>query len=228
MTFEQSWIEYDYNPFIVFSEDGRVRSLNQEAQYLLGEVENKEIFELISAYASHTYGFKTTSLDISFGSYKFHAITVGYLDENQIGIKLYKTAAKKFTSIEEQGENVNLYAILDLCISSSSTRSNAEFIKEFDPTFPDIKLQINNFTKLLNKIYISHSSATFIKTKLYLMTGEHIKQNGKKYPIFSINIQTDYRDSSYEKDIEQIALKSNTIVRFHENSTIISSAMVTS
>ncbi len=60
------------------------------------------------------------------------------------------------------------------------------------------------------------------------MTGEHIKQNGKKYPIFSINIQTDYRDSSYEKDIEQIALKSNTIVRFHENSTIISSAMVTS
>lgn len=228
MTFEQSWLEYDYNPFIVFSDDGRVKSLNQEAQYLLGEVENREIFELTGAYASHSYGFKTTSIDLSFGSFKFYAITVGYLDENQIGIKLYKTAAKKFTNIEEQGEDVNIYALLDLCISASSTRNKAEFIKEFDPTFPDIKLQINNFTKLLDKIYKSHASATVIKTKLALVTGEHIKQNDKKYPIFSITTTTDYRDSSYEKDIELIASKSNTIVRFYENSTVISSAMIVS
>jgi len=226
MTFEQSWLEYDYNPFIIFSDDGRVKSLNQEAQYLLGEAENREIFELTSAYASHSYGFKTTALDLSFGSYKFYAITVGYIDEDKIGIKLYKTAAKKFINIEESGESVNVYALLDLCISASSTRIKAEFIKDFDPTFPDIKLQINNFTKLLDKIYQSHASASFINTKLSLLTGEHIKQNGKKYPIFSINITTDYRDSSYEKDIELIALKSNTIVMFQENSTQISSAMV--
>ena len=228
MNFNEAWIEHDYNPFIVFSEDGRVKSLNQEAQYLLGEAQNREIFELTRAYASHSYGFKTTALDLTFGSYKFYAITVGYLDENKIGIKLYKTAAKKFISLEEYGENVNIYALLDLCISASSTRCKAEFTKEFDPTFPDIKLQINNFTKLLDKIYQSHSSATLIKTKLSLLTGEYIKQNGKKYPIFSIHVATDYRDNGYEKDIEFIASKSNTMVRFHENSTTISSAMVTS
>ncbi len=228
MTFEQSWIEYDYNPFIVFNEDGRVKSLNQEAQYLLGEVKNREIFELTQAYASHTYGFKTTALDLSFGSYKFYAITVGYLDEKKIGIKLYKQAAKKFTSIEEYGDSVNIYTLLDLCISTSSTRSKAKFKKEFDPTFPDVRLQINNFTKLLDKIYQSHLAATFIKTKLSLLTGEHIKFDGKKYPIFSISITTDYRDSSFEKDIEFIATKSNTIVRFHENKTVISAAMVSS
>jgi hypothetical protein len=228
MDFYEAWSEHDYNPFIVFSDDGRIKSLNQEAQYLLGEVENKKIFELTHTYASQTYGFKTTAVDISFGSYKFYAITVGYLDEKQIGIKLYKLAAKKFTNIENQGESVNLYALLDLCISASSTRIRAEFTKEFDPTFPDIKLQINNFTKLLDKIYQSHSNATFIHTKLALVTGEHIKQNGKKYPIFSITITTDYRDSSYEKDIELIALKSSNIVRFHENSTIISATMISS
>lgn len=228
LNFYESWIEHDYNPFIVFSEDGRVTSLNQEAQYLLGEVTNKDIFELTGAYASHTYGFKTTAIDLSFGSYKFYAITVGYIDEEKIGIKLYKTAAKKFVSVEEDGESVNIYALLDLCISASSTRIKAKFKKDFDPTLPDIKLQINNFTKLLDKIYQSHSSATSIKTRLSLLTGEYIKQNDKKYPIFSINIITDYRDSSYEKDIEQIALKCNTIVRFHENITIINSAMVVS
>ncbi len=227
MNFNEAWIEHDYNPFIIFGEDGRVKSLNQEAQYLLGEAQNRDIFELTGAYASHSYGFKTTVLDLTFGSYKFYAITVGYIDEEKIGIKLYKTAAKKFINIEENGESVNIYALLDLCISASSTRCKAEFIKEFDLTFPDIKLQIHNFTKLLDKIYQSHTLATLIKTKLSLLTGEHIKQNDKKYPIFSIHVTTDYRDGSYEKDIELIALKSNTIVRFHENSTTISSAMVT-
>jgi len=228
MNFNEAWIEHDYNPFVVFTSEGRVKSLNQEAQYLLGEIENREIFELTQAYASHTYGFKTTALDVSFGSYKFYAITIGYLDENEIGIKLYKTAAKKFISVGEHGESVNVYALLDLCISASSTRCQAEFTKEFDPTFPDIKLQINNFTKLLDKIYQSHISATLIKTKLSLLTGEYIKQNEKKYPIFSIHVATDCRDNSYEKDIELIALKSNTMVRFYENSTTINSAMVTS
>lgn len=227
MDFYEAWSEHDYNPFILFSDDGRVKSLNQEAQYLLGEVENREIFELTGAYASHTYGFKTTAIDLSFGSYKFYAITVGYIDEKKIGIKLYKTAAKKFIHVEEDGESVNIYALLDLCISTLSTRINAKFQKEFDPTFPDIKLQISNFTKLLDKIYQSHSSATIIKTQLSLQTGEYIKQNNKKYPIFSISITTNYRDSSYEKDIESLASKSNALVRFHENRTVISSAMVT-
>ncbi len=228
MEFYEAWLEHDYNPFILFSDDGRVKSLNQEAQYLLGEAENREIFELVEAYASHSYGFKTTAIDLCFGPYRFYAITVGYIDEQKIGIKLYKTAAKKFIHVEKGGESVNIYTILDLCISASSTRIKAKFKKEFDPTFPDIKLQINNFTKLLDKIYQSHSSATLIKTQLALQTGEYIKQDGKKYPIFSIIMTTDYRDSSYEKDIELLALKSSTLVRFQENRTVISSAMVLS
>ena len=226
MTFEQSWLEYDYNPFIIFNDEGKVKSLNQEAQYLLGEVQNREVFELTQAYASHSYGFKTTSLDLSFGSYKFHAITVGYLDEKEIGIKLYKTAEKKFTNIEIQGESVNIYTLLDLCISAASTRIDANFTKAFDPTFPDIKLQINTFTQLLNKIYQSHNKATYIDTKLALVTGEYVKQDDKKYPIFSVVISSDSRDISLESDIEKITSKSNTIVRFHQNTATIIATMI--
>jgi len=227
LNFEQAWIEHDYNPFIVFNTEGRVKSLNQEAQYLLGEVEQKELFNLTKTYASLSYGFKTTIIDLSFGSYKFYAITVGYLDENEIGIKFYKIAAKKFTNIEEYGESVNLYALLDLCISAASTRSKATFIKDFDPTFPDLKLQINNFTKLLDKIYKSHNQATSIKTKLSLVTGEYIRFENKKYPIFSLHVEADYRDKSLQQDIEEIASKCNTSIRFDKNQTIINSAMVT-
>lgn len=222
----EAWLENDYNPFIVFTDDGRVKSLNQEAQYLLGEVKNREIFELAQTYASHSFGFETTILDLSYGSYKFYGLTVGYLDDNEIGIKLYKIAAKKFSNIEENKESVNLYTLLDLCISAASTRCKSKFIKNFDPTFPDIRLQINDFTKLLDKVYQSHQFATAITTKLSLVTGEYIRFEDKKYPIFSINIQSDYRDSSFEKDIEKMALRGNTIIRFDEQSTIISSAMV--
>jgi len=222
----EAWIEHDYNPFIMFNENGRIISLNQEAQYLLGEVTNKEIFTLTKDYASHSYGFKTTALDISFGSYKFYAITVGYDNEKEIGIKLYKVAAKKFTNIEEYGNTVNIYTLLDLCISASSTRSNAKFTKEFDPTFPDIRLKISDFTKLLDKIYQSYKNSQNITTKLSLATGEYIKFDGKKYPIFTIKIKSENRDASFEKGIEDIAIKSNAIVRFQKNDTIVSSAMV--
>jgi hypothetical protein len=227
ISFYEAWFENDYNPFILFTSEGKIKSLNQEAQYLLGEVETKEIFELTKVYASHSYGFRTTALDLSFGSFGFYAITIGYLDENQIGIKLYKTTAKKFTSIEEEGDSINLYTLLDLCISASSTRSKAKFTKEFDPTFPDIKLQVNSFTKLLDKIYQSHILATTINTKLSLIIGEYIRQNNKKYPIFSITVESDLRDKSLEKEILSLATKSNTMVRFYKNSTILNSTMMT-
>lgn len=38
----EAWIEHDYNPFIVFDSNGKIISLNQEAQYLLGEVAHKK------------------------------------------------------------------------------------------------------------------------------------------------------------------------------------------
>ena len=226
MTFAEEWIEHDYNPFIVFDNNGKIISLNQEAQYLLGEVNHKKIFDIAQTYANITYGFKTTIIDIAFGSYKFYAITVGYTDESSIGIKLYKSATKKFANVEEYGESVNVYALLDLCISASSTSSTIKFKKEFDPTFPEIRLKIENFMKLLTKVYQSHLGSPTITTRLALITGEYIRFNGKKYPIFSISIKSDNIDRNYEKSIEEIATKSNCTIHFENNETIINAALV--
>jgi hypothetical protein len=227
MTFAEAWIEHDYNPFIVFDSSGKITSLNQEAQYLLGEVNHKKIFDIAQTYASMTYGFKTTIVDIAFGTYKFYAITVGYLDEASIGIKLYKSATKKFANVEEYGESVNIYALLDLCISASSTNTDIKFRKEFDPTFPDIRLKVEDFMKLLAKVYQSHLNASStITTRLALITGEYIRFNNKKYPIFLISIKGESRDRSYEKSIEEIAHKSNCTIQFEHDETIIHAALV--
>ena len=115
--------------------------------------------------------------------------TVGYTDETSIGIKLYKSATKKFANVEEYGDSVNIYALLDLCISASSTNANIKFRKEFDPTFPDVRLKVEDFMKLLTKVYQSHLNSAVITTRLALITGEYIRFNDKKSPIFAISIK---------------------------------------
>ena len=229
LSFYEAWIENDYNPFISFSKDGRIKTLNKEAQYLLAEVTPKKIFDLTTTYANITYGFKTTIIDIAFKSFSFYAITIGYIDDDEIGIKLYQKPTKKFSSIVESGDFVNIYSLLDLCISAANTNTpTTKHNKIFDPTFPDIKLKIDDFTKLLNKIYQSFLASKNITSKLTLNTGEYIKYEDKKYPIFTLQIEGDTRDIQHEKTIESIATQANAMIQFNSNKTILTSALISS
>jgi len=115
MTFEQQWVEYDYNPFVLFSSNGKVISLNSEAQFLLGAISTNELFNLASCYSNLSFGFKTTFLDLEFGRYKFFGLTVGYENEDQIGIKLYQTPSFKIDKPKPTGEFTNVYTLVDLC-----------------------------------------------------------------------------------------------------------------
>jgi hypothetical protein len=134
MTFEQQWIEYDYNPFVLFSSNGKIISLNAEAQFLLGAVTSDELFKLATTYANVTFGFKTTFIDLEFGRYKFFALTIGYENEDEIGIKFYQAPTFKLNKNKPIGELTNIYTLVDLCISSNSINSKIKYIKDFDPT----------------------------------------------------------------------------------------------
>ena len=188
MTFEQQWLEYDYNPFIIFSSNGKVLSANSEAQFLLGSASIQELFELASSYANITFGFKTTFLDLEFGRYKFFGLTVGYENENEIGLKLLQLPSFKINKPKNEGKLSNIYSLIDLCIATNSISLDIEFIKDFDPTIPDIRLNTSNFIKLLNKIYFAYSDSNFIKTKLFFRVGEHLKFEDKKYSLFSVEV----------------------------------------
>jgi len=191
MTFEQQWLEYDYNPFIIFNSDGKITSLNAEAQFLLGAITSAELFELAQTYASVNFGFKTTFLQLSYGRYSFFGLTVGYDTEDEIGIKLYQSPSLKINTKKPEGELVNIYTIVDLCIASNSINSNVKFEKEYDPTIPDILVNSNNLIKLLNKVYSFCQENSSIKTRIFYRVGEYIKFDDKKYSIFSIELIPD-------------------------------------
>ena len=227
MTFEQQWLEYDYNPFVVFNANGKITSLNSEAQFLLGSTTDRELYELASPYANITFGFKTTFIDLEFGRYKFFGLTVGYENEDEIAIKLYQAPSFKIDKPKPGGELTNIYTLVDLCIATNSINSQINYQKEFDPTIPDIIINSNNFIKLLNKVYACFDDNTRVKTKIFYRVGEHIKFEEKKYSLFSIQVNAENQNSSKLKELELFTQSSEFYVDTR-NSITINIPMITS
>ena len=220
MTFEQQWIEYDYNPFLLFSSSGKVLSLNEQAQFLLSAVNTQEIFELATTYASVSFGFKTTFVELEFGRYKFFGMTVGYENEEEIGIKLYQMPVFKVKSPKKSGELSNIYALIDLCISTNSIGSKQEFTKDLDPTIPEIILDSTSFIKLLNKAYACYKSSQAVQTKLYFRVGEHVKYENQKYTLFCVEVSAESYDEERLNELRQYATNSNFYVDIKKSVSI--------
>ena len=220
MTFEQQWLEYDYNPFILFSSEGKILSLNSEAQFLISSYNSKEIFDLATTYASVSFGFKTTFIELEFGRHKFFGLTVGYENEDEIGIKLYQVPSFKLSKVKPSGELVNIYTLVDLCISTNSINSHAKFIKEFDPTIPEIIVDSNTFIKILNKIYACFIENEKIYTKIYFRVGEHVIFDEKKYSLFSIEVSGENKDRQKENELLALANNSEIFIDIQKKITI--------
>ncbi len=228
MTFEQQWIEYDYNPFVLFDANSKVLSLNAEAQFLLGAVTTKELFEVAKTYASVSFGFKTTFVDLEFGRYKFFGLTVGYENEEQLGIKLYQTPSFKLSTPKPHGDLTNIFTIIDLCISTHSISSNIEFNKIYDPTIPDVVVDSNALIKLLNKIYDCFLENSSIHTKVFYRIGEHIRFEDKKYSLFSIVISAAHLSKESTSQLKVIAENNDFFMDISENCVTVNIPMTTS
>jgi nitrogen-specific signal transduction histidine kinase len=228
MTFEQQWIEYDYNPFILFNSEGKILSLNAEAQYLMGATDASTIYEIAMSYASSSFGFNTTFVDLEFGRFKYFGVTVGYETEEEIGIRLYQTPTFKFTKPQTDVDLVNIYTLIDLAISSNSIGNTTEFVKDLDPTIPEIRLNANLFIKMLNKIYASMLHNDNIKTRLFFRIGEYIRFEGEKYTIFAIEVSGESIEQKHLPGIEALVNESNLYVDMKESSITVNIPMIMS
>lgn len=227
MTFDQQWIEFDFNPFILFSASGKVLSLNTEAQYLLGAAEPSVIYKIAMANANSTFGFKTTFMDLEFGRFKFFGITIGYEDEEQIGIRLYQLPSFQFTKQKPEGNLINIYTLIDLCISSNSIGSSIKYLKELDPSIPEIRLHAELFIKLLNKTYQAFNNNETVLTRLFFRVGEHIKFEGEKYSLFAIELSSSNMNTKYSAELTRLAEENNLYCEVRESKVTINIPMIT-
>jgi nitrogen-specific signal transduction histidine kinase len=200
MNFFEEWVELDLNPIISFSSAGKILYSNQEAQFLLNRIKQKELFELTLKYAPQSFGVETTYFDLSIKNYTFYAITVKYNNEEEIHIKLYKSAmVKKDSELSTKNTNIsNIFTLVDLAISAKKIKSNAKFIKNYDPSIPEFKINASEFIKALNYIYDAFNKSEMLSTSVILKIGEYIKINSKKYSIISVEVLS---SSNYNLDL---------------------------
>ncbi|MDF1881010.1 hypothetical protein JHD50_06780 [Sulfurimonas sp. MAG313] len=228
MNFCEKWIEFDYNPYLLFDKNGKILSLNNEAQYLLGYTHASSLFDLALTYANANTGFKTSFIDLEFGRFRFFALMVGYDNEDAIGLRLYQSPAFHYREPTISGDLVNVYTLIDLCISSNSIGNKTLFTKELDPTIPDIRLQTEEFIKLLNKIYSAHVASQKIETRLYFRVGEYIKTENKKYTLFSIEIESESLLFNKNSEIKMMAEEMNIYVDFKSKKVVLNIPLITS
>jgi nitrogen-specific signal transduction histidine kinase len=193
MNFYEEWVELDLNPIISFSSSGKIIFSNSEAQFLLNRIKAKELFDLALTYAPKTFGANTSYIDLSLKNYTFYAITVMYENEDEIHMKLYKSAmVKKENKINIKNINTtNIFKLVDLAISSSKIKTNANYIKNYDPSIPEFKLDASSFIKTLGQVFESFTGCENITCTIMLKIGEYIKIDGRKYSLISVEISSD-------------------------------------
>ena len=206
MSFFEEWIELDLNPILSFSSTSKIIYSNSEAQFLLNRIKQKELFDLALSYAPKTFGALTSYIDLTIKNYTFYAITVMYENEDEIHMKLYKSAmVKKENTLNIKNINVtNIFTLVDLSISTSKIKSDINFIKNYDPSIPEFKLDASSFINTLNQIFDAFKGNKNVSCSILLKIGEYIKIDEKKYSLISVEISTDK-----ENDFSSLNIKEN-------------------
>ncbi len=204
----EKWVDVDLNPIITFTSAGRISYSNSEAQFLLSRISQKELFDLTVQYASQTYGINTTYIDLQLKNYIFYAITVMYENEDEIHMKLYKSATvKKDKKLTTSNTNkTNIFTLVDLAISTNKTKSSVNYVKNYDPSIPEFKLNSSAFIKVLNQVFSSFENSITISCSIYLKIGEYIKIEGTKFPLISVEISSEEYNSFDELKSKEFEL----------------------
>jgi nitrogen-specific signal transduction histidine kinase len=132
----------------------------------------------------------------------------------------------KFSKPKESGELVNIYNLVDLCISSNSIGNDTKYIRDFDPTLPEIRLQTNPFIKMVNKIIQAMKNNISIYFKIYFRVGEHVRFEGVKYSLFSLEIKGENINQKMKSEIEFLAQENNLFLEFKESKITINIPIV--
>ncbi len=212
------FIEWDNNPFILFDNRGKILYLNNAAEILLGYVSRKEIFELALSHAPQSYGFQTEPVSLRYDVFNFFSVTVGYENEEQLGIRLYN-APRIRNQTPLYGEKLvitNLNVLLEANIALFRTRNTNKLELLTDPDLPELKIDQNTFSKLLRKVFESFRASDSIRIELKMSVGEHVIIEGKKTPIALLSISANGRYVDTDKQIVELSEACHIKHHLHE------------
>ena len=207
----ENWILQDHNPFIIFSNEGKVIYLNDAGEYLLSFINPKEVYDKIIQYAPQEKGFKHIRKNFKFNNFLYDYALIGYDTFEEIGVRFYQNI-KPIKKVEMKLEKFNIYFVLDLVRTYIFMEKEIKFIDTFDVDLPEIKCNKENLIKTLNNIHKMLINNTKLYTEVKLKIGEYIKVFDKKYKILEISITADkIEKQEIESEIMDIIIQENKI-----------------
>ncbi len=206
----KAFVEWDNNPFILFSDQGKILYLNNTAEILFGYVTKKELYDIALAYAPQNFGYKTTSLALNYDTFMFHAITIGYENEEQISLRLYNMPRIKQTRKIEKDKLIvtDINILLEANIALFKTKNTNPLKLLTDQDLPTFKIDQNNFSKLLRKTLDAFRSSDSIDISLKLLFGQHVIIENKREAIAQLSILANGRYVDTDEEIRTLAEKS--------------------
>lgn len=207
----QSFTEWDNSPFILFNDQGKILYLNNAAEILFGYVSNKELYDIALSYAPQSFGYKTTSLPLNYDAFMFHAITVGYENEEQISLRLYNAPRIKPSLKIEANKLIltDINILLEANIALFRTKNSNPLKLLADQDLPPFKIDQNTFSMLLRKIFDTFRASDSIDISLKLLFGQHVIIDNKKEAIAQLSILANGRYADADAEIRTLAAKSH-------------------
>jgi len=215
--FYEDLIEYDLNPFLLFDSNGKVKSYNKEAEFLLNFVSIKELFQLAVSNASTNFGFNQKYISLKYNKQSYYAILVGYVSEDEIALRLYKVVSNKVNTINnDKLKLVNIFSLIELSKNSTLLSSDLKIDELYDISIPEMKININNFLLCLNECFIYFSNDEKISLQVQIKIGEYEIIDNIKYKIVSLEFITN-RDVELSNEFEQKASNANINIFTNHN-----------
>ncbi|MBT3280239.1 MAG: hypothetical protein HOF69_07325 [Campylobacteraceae bacterium] len=222
-----SLVEHDLNPFILFDSEGRLKDFNKEAEFLLNNVHKKELFELTVSNAPKNYGFNRKFLSLSYGKSNYYAILVGYLNDEEIVLRLYKEVAYEEQNITNSNtELVNIYSLIELSKNSVLLQSNLEIKETYDISIPEIPINISNFLITLNECFEQYKNEDKLYLRVFIKTGEYELINNKKYNVLAIEFTCNEKEFLLTPSLTQSIKKSNMHIFTSKNTVSLELTMI--
>ncbi len=192
----EDYVEWDNSPFILFSSTGKILYLNNAAEILFGYVSKKELYDLALSYAPQDFGYKTTTITLSYDLLSFYALSVGYRDEDEIALRLYHNPCTKDGAMTTHSKSnhalttTDINILLEANIALFKISNDTAISLLTDQDLPPFKIDQNTFSKLLRNTLAIFSDTKSINISLKLLIGRHVVIDGKRESIVQLHIES--------------------------------------
>jgi len=217
------FIENDSNPFILFSNRGKIKYLNNSAELLMGSCQPRELFKIALAHAPKSFGYHKTLINLSFGSFEFYGINVLYENEDLLAMHLYN---KPMAKVEDHAllegyllTDINVLLQANIELFNMNYEGEIKLLTDYD--IPSFQLHQNNFSLLLRSLFAQFENSSHLEINIKIKLGERIVVKDKRYSIIVLQLVCKNRDNQMDKELELLALKNHINIHFKKNATLL-------